>query len=64
MSGSVIKATWPNKGVSKTYWCPTSKLEDAYKAFPTVGRMRVELEIVKTCTRRPTGINHHIDEYL
>lgn len=64
MNGSIIRATWPNKGQSVTYWCPASKIDDAYRAFPVTGQMRVELEIVKTCQNRPAGVDHHIDEYL
>lgn len=64
VNGSVIKATWPNRDRSATYWCPASLIAAAYKAFPVVGEMRVELEIVKTCARRPAGVDHHIKEYL
>lgn len=64
MNGVVIKATWVNRNRSATYWCPASKVAEAYKAFPVVGEMRVELEIVKTCARRPAGVDHHIKEYL
>lgn len=64
MDGSVIKATWVNRNRSVTYWCPASKIADAYRAFPVAGEMRVELEIVKTCARRPAGVDHNIKEYL
>ena len=62
--GYVIKATWVNRGRIATYWVPASKIAQAYKAFPISGEMRVELETVKTCARRPVGIDHHISEYL
>lgn len=64
MSGFIIKATWVNRNRSATYWCPVSKVASAYEAFPVVGEMRVELEIVKTCPRRPVGVDHHINDYL
>ena len=62
--GFILKATWTNKGIIKTYWCPPGQIDAAYKAFPVVGRMRVELEVIKKCDRRPSGVDHHIKEYL
>lgn len=64
MKGSVIKATWPNTGKTATYWTPAGSVKKAFEAFPVYGWYRVELEIVKTCARRPAGVDHHINEYI
>jgi hypothetical protein len=61
--GIVLKATWPNKNQTATYWVPNSKMEYAFKAFPLTGQFRVDLEVVGTFSRRPKGVDHHINDY-
>jgi len=56
--GFVITAK-NERGTSSTFWCPAEKIGEAYKSFPLTWNLTS-----KQYTRRPPGVQYHINERL
>lgn len=56
--GFVITAT-NERGTASTFWCPTKKIGEAYKSFPLSWTVTS-----KHYSRRPAGVQYHINERL